>query len=600
VFLKVHSRSKDGKEHRYYSLVESVRTSRGPQHRTLAYLGELNGSSEAAWRRSIAVFNGEGTESQLELFASNAPVVPSGERVAEVLLDRVRWERARDFGELFLAQHLWRLLGLDTLLEERMERSGEQIPWPVMSFILTAARLIAPSSELAVEERFYPRTALEDICGVPEERVNKDRLYRTLDRLLPHKAALESHLKSRLGTLFDEPFDVLLYDLTSTYFEGLAEGNPAARRGYSRDHRSDCVQIVIGLVVTRGGLPLGYEVFHGNRAEPTTLGEMMAKMEALYGKASRIWVFDRGVASENNLEALRRSGGMYLVGTPRTLLRKVETALLEGEWKTVRKGIEVKRVDAPDGSEDTFILCRSADRRQKEAAIHDRFERRIEDRLTRMEAAVGSGRLRSRDVLHQRLGRIKSECSRVARAYNFVVEGDGKALSFSWSKDPARAAFLRHTEGAYLLRTNLSGHAEQELWTMYMQLNDAEAAFRTLKQDLSIRPVYHQLEHRVEAHVLVSFLAYAMYRTLDTLAKAKGLKMTARKIIDALTTIKSGDIILPLVDGRELRLRRVSRPDSRQAELLTKLGLELPERIGPDLMRDPRCSTDLRGASADS
>jgi transposase len=600
VFLKVHSRTKDGKEHRYYSLVESVRTSRGPQHRTLAYLGELNGSSEAAWRRSIAVFNGEGTECQLELFASDAPAVPSGERVAEVLLDRVRWERARDFGELFLAEHLWRLLGLDAVLEEQMEAGGEQIPWPVMAFILTAARLIAPSSELAVEERFYPRTALEDICGVPEERVNKDRLYRTLDRLLPHKAALESHLKSRLGTLFDEPFDVLLYDLTSTYFEGLAEGNPAAQRGYSRDHRPDCAQIVIGLVVTRSGLPLGYEVFHGNRAEPTTLGEMMAKMEALYGKASRIWVFDRGVASEKNLEALRHSGGLYLVGTPRTLLRKVEAALLGGEWKTVRKGIEVKRVDAPDGSEDTFILCRSADRRQKEAAIHDRFERRIEERLTRMQAAVQSGRLRSRDVLHQRLGRIKSECSRVARAYTFEVEGDGRALSFSWSKDQARADFLRHTEGAYLLRTNLSGHAEQELWTMYMQLNDAEAAFRTLKQDLSIRPVYHQLEHRVKAHVLVSFLAYAMYRTLDTLAKAKGLKMTARKIIDALSTIKSGDIILPLVDRQELRLRRVSRPDSRQAELLTKLGLELPERIGPDLMHDPRCSTDLREALADS
>jgi transposase len=306
------------------------------------------------------------------------------------------------------------------------------------------------------------------------------------------------------------------------------------------------------------------------------------------------------VASEKNLEALRRGGGMYLVGTPRTLLRKVEAALLEGEWKTVRKGIEVKRVDAPDGSEDTFILCRSADRRQKEAAIHDRFERRMEERLSRIESAVKNGRLRSRDVLHQRLGRIKYECSRVARAYNFLVEGDGKTLSFSWSKDQARAAFLRHTEGAYLLRTNLRGHDEQELWTMYMQLNDAEAAFRTLKQDLSIRPVYHQLEHRVKAHVLVSFLAYAMYRTLDTLAKAKGLGMTARRIIDAFTTIKSGDIILPLVDGRELRLRRVSRPDPPQAELLTKLGLELPERIGPDLMHDPRCSTDLREASADS
>jgi hypothetical protein len=431
VFLKSHLRQKDGKRHQYYSLVESVRTARGPQHRTLAYLGELNGSSEAAWRKTISVFNGEsGDEYQLELFPSDTPTIPSGERVVQVRLDRVRWERPRDFGQVFLAQHLWKLLGLDALLEKVMPVGDEEIPWPVMAFILTAARLIAPSSELAIEELFYPRTALEDICGVPEEKVNKDRLYRALDQLLPHKAALEGHLKSRLGELFQEPFDVLLYDLTSSYFEGLAEGNPAAQRGYSRDHRPDCVQIVIGLVVTKSGLPLGYEVFHGNQAEAPTLSQMMAKMEQLYGKASRIWVFDRGVASEKNLEALRQSGGSYLVGTPRTLLRKLEAALLDSNWKTVREGIEVKLVPAPDGSQDTFILCRSADRRLKEAAIHERFERRIEDGLSRLVKAVESGRLQSRDVLQQRLGRLKLQYSRVARAYLFRVEGDAKALSF--------------------------------------------------------------------------------------------------------------------------------------------------------------------------
>jgi transposase len=582
VFLKVHHRPKDGKDHRYYSLVESVRTSRGPQHRTLAYLGELNGSTESAWRRSIAVFNGEGTETQLELFASDSAVVPGGERVVQVVLGRVRWERPREFGEVFLARHLWQLLGLDELLESRMTPGSEQIPWPVTSFILTAARLIAPSSELAIEERFYPRTALEDICGVAEEQVNKDRLYRALDHLLPHKAALEAHLKSRIGTLFEEPFDILLYDLTSTYFEGLGESNPQARRGYSRDHRPDCVQVVIGLVVTRSGLPLGYEVFAGNQAESPTLEEMMSKMETLYGKASRIWVFDRGVASEKNLEALRKAGGLFLVGTPRTLLRKVEAELLEENWTKVREGIEVKRVASPDGSEDTFILCRSSDRRKKEAAIHDRFEQRMDERLVRLEAAVKSSRLRSRDVLHQRLGRIKLEHSRVARAYHFHVEGDGETLRFSWTKDEAKARFLRHTEGAYLLRTNLAGHQESELWTMYMQLNDAEAAFRTLKQDLSIRPLHHQSEDRVKAHVLVCFLAYAMYRTLDRLAKVKGLGMTARRVLDSLAGIKSGDIVLPLVDGRELKLRRVSRPDPNQAEILTRLGLDLPERVGTD------------------
>jgi len=600
VFLKSHLRQKDGKRHQYYSLVESVRTARGPQHRTLAYLGELNGSSEAAWRKTISVFNGEsGDEYQLELFPSDTPTIPSGERVVQVRLDRVRWERPRDFGQVFLAQHLWKLLGLDALLEKVMPVGDEEIPWPVMAFILTAARLIAPSSELAIEELFYPRTALEDICGVPEEKVNKDRLYRALDQLLPHKAALEGHLKSRLGELFQEPFEILLYDLTSSYFEGLAEGNPAAQRGYSRDHRPDCVQIVIGLVVTKSGLPLGYEVFHGNQAEAPTLSQMMAKMEQLYGKASRIWVFDRGVASEKNLEALRQSGGSYLVGTPRTLLRKLEAALLDSNWKTVREGIEVKLVPAPDGSQDTFILCRSADRRLKEAAIHERFERRIEDGLSRLVKAVESGRLQSRDVLQQRLGRLKLQYSRVARAYLFRVEGDAKALSFSWTKDQAKADYQRHSEGAYLLRTNLSGHAEAELWTMYMQLNDAEAAFRTLKQDLSIRPIYHQREQRVNAHVLVCFLAYALYRTLDRIAKAKGLGITARKALASLATIKTGDIILPLLDGREIRLRRVSRPDRPQAELLARLGLDLPERVGTDSLT-PRCSTDLQPAPTHS
>jgi transposase len=583
VFLKSHSRSKDGKQHRYYSLVESVRTARGPQHRTLAYLGELNGTAEATWRKTISVFNGEaGEECQLQLFPSDAPTIPSGERVVQVVLERVRWERPRDFGEVFLAQHLWKLLGLEERLLELMPEGDEEIPWAVMAFILVAARLIEPSSELAIEERFYPRTALEDICGVPEDKVNKDRLYRGLDQLLPHKAALEGHLKSRLGELFHESFDVLFYDLTSTYFEGLAEGNPAAKRGYSRDHRPDCVQIVIGLVVTKSGLPLGYEVFHGNQAEAPTLEQMMAKMETLYGKASRIWVFDRGVASEKNLEALRQSGGAYLVGTPRTLLRKVEVALLEGDWKYVREGIEVQVVPAPDGSQDTFILCRSTDRRQKEAAIHDRFERMIEEGFGRLERAVHSGRLKSRDILQQRLGRLMLECSRVARAYSFRVEGDGEMLGFSWTKDQAKATFLRHSQGAYLLRTNLRGHSEQELWSMYMQLNDAEAAFRTLKQDLSIRPIYHQLEARVNAHVLVCFLAYALYRTLDALTRTKGLGMSARKVLASLAMIKSGDIILPLVDGREIRLRRVSRPEPHQAELLTRLGLDLPERVGTD------------------
>jgi len=582
VFLKAHARTKDGKQHRYYSLVESVRTARGPQHRTLAYLGELNAATEATWRRTISVLRRDGTAEQLELYGDDASHVPSGERVVRVLLDRVRWERPRDFGEVFVAYELWRLLGLDALLSERMRAADADVPWDVMAFVLAAARLIAPSSELAIEEQFYPRTALDDVVGVPSDKVNKDRLYRALDQLGPHKRAIEVHLRERLGALFNEPFDLLLYDLTSTYFEGLAEGNPAACRGYSRDHRPDCAQIVIGLVVTHSGLPLGYEVFHGNRADATTLDEMMEKIETQYGKASRVWVFDRGVASEKNLEALRRCGGNYLVGTPRTMLRKVEAALVEQDWKTIRDGIEVKSVPAPDGGTDTFVLCRSAERQVKEAAIHDRFERQIEERLNRLVLAVQRGRLRSRDRVLLRLGRLRGDCSRVARAYRVQVDGDGDALSVSWSKDPERAAYMRNTEGAYLLRTNLVGKPEEELWHTYMQLNDAEAAFRTLKQDLSIRPIHHQLEHRVEAHVLVCFLAYTMYRTLDRMSRDRGIGISARKILGRLGTIKSGDVILPLVDGRELHLRRVSRPDQLQAQLLAQLGISLPERVGRD------------------
>jgi transposase len=598
MFLKAHTRRKDGKANRYFSLVESVRTVRGSQHRTLAYLGELNSSTEAAWRRSISVFNGDGIERQLELFAADTPDVPDGERVVRVRLDGVRWERPRDFGEIFLANHLWRLLRLDQALTDCIETGDEDVPWPVMAFILTAARLISPSSELAIEQQYYPRTALEDITGIPAEKVNTDRLYRTLDQLLPHKGTLETHLKARLGTLFAEPCDLLLYDLTSTYFEGLSEGNPDAARGYSRDHRPDCAQIVIGLVVTRSGLPLAYEVFAGNRSDSTTLSEIMQRMEELHGKAERVWVFDRGVASEKNLEALRASGGLYLVGTPRTLLRKVERRLLDEDFVTIREGIAVKVVPAPDGSRDTFILCRSAQRREKEAAIYDRFEKKMESGLERLVKSIESGRSRSRDILQQRLGRLRLTCSRVARAYIVEVDGDGNSIKLRWRKDEEKSAYLRQVQGSYLLRTNLVGQSESELWKMYMQLNDAEAAFRTLKQDLAIRPIHHQLQDRVKAHVLVCFLAYALHRTLDALSRPKGLRKSPRQILAQLATIKSGDIILPLTDGRELCLRRVSRPDRSQAELLAQLGLDLPHKIGTDSVSDTRqkCSTDLRHA----
>ena len=591
MFLRATNRRKDGKDHRYFSIVENRRVSSGRVvQRRVLYLGEINDSQQIAWRKSLEVFDETQQRfSSLSLFPDDREVPVEELTSIQVKLAEMELRRPRAFGNCWLGCELWRQLGLDEFWRERLSAATkrETVPWEKVLELLMVNRLIEPGSEFRLHRHWFERSAMADLLKVDFAVAEKDRLYRCLDRLLACKQELFVFLRQRWQDLFQPDFEVLLYDLTSTYIEGEGEGIPKAQYGYSQDKRFDCRQVVIGLVVTRSGLPLGYEVFAGNQAESPTLEEMMAKMEALYGKASRIWVFDRGVASERNLEALRRAGGLYLVGTPRTLLRKVEAQLLEENWTTVREGIEVKRVASPDGSQDTFILCRSTDRRAKEAAIHDRFEQRIEDKLARIQAAVQSGRLRSRDVLQQRLGRLKLEYSRVARAYSFQVEGDGASLSLSWAKNTDKAQFQRHSEGAYLLRTNLVGHDEPELWRMYMQLNDAEAAFRTLKQDLSIRPVFHQTEHRVKAHVLVCFLAYAMYRTLDRLAKTKGLDLTARRILDSLATIKSGDIVLPLVDGRQIKLRRVSRPDSRQAEILTRLGLELPERVGTDTVHAP-------------
>src|SRR5437870_10189177 len=374
MFLRSNHRIKDGKDHTHWSLVETVRTPDGPRQRTLCYLGELNGSAQARWLKTIEVFNEQGESHQLKLFPSDVEPPEDDAAVARVRLDQVRLERSRRFGDCFLGLELWKRLELDGFWEALLDRPDDaaEVPWSRIAALLAVNRLCAPGSELAIEERWYPATALDDLLGIAEGKINDTRLYRCLDRLLPHKTQLERHLTGRYGALFQAEFDVLLYDLTSTYVEGAAAQNPLMQRGYSRDHRPDCKQVVIALIVNEEGFPLSYEVFDGDRAEVTTLEAVLRTVERKYGRARRVWVFDRGVVSEENRAAVRNGEGSYLVGIPRWKLKQFERGLQEGGWWQFRPEVEVKRVRVPSG-EETYILCRTPARREKEKAIRSRF-----------------------------------------------------------------------------------------------------------------------------------------------------------------------------------------------------------------------------------
>ena len=589
MFLRRNDRQKDGKGHTYWSLVETVRTPDGPRQRTLCYLGELNGSAQARWLKTIEVFNEQGESHQLKLFPSDVEPPEDDAAVARVRLDQVRLERSRWFGDCFLGLELWKRLELDGFWEALLDRPDDaaEVPWSRIAALLAVNRLCAPGSELAIEERWYPATALDDLLGIAEGKINDTRLYRCLDRLLPHKTQLERHLTGRYGELFRAEFDVLLYDLTSSYVEGAAEKDPMMRRGYSRDHRPDCKQVIIALIVNGEGFPLSYETFDGNRADVTTVEAVLRMVERKYGRARRVWVFDRGVVSEENLEALRRRGGQYLVGTPRSKLKQFERQLLEGGWEQVRPDVEVKLVPTPQG-EETYILCRSTARQAKEQAIHSRFSTRMERALTALQKRVGEGQLKDRNKIERRLGKIQARHPQVADLYEVgVTEKDG-APALQWQALEGRQTWQRAREGAYLLRTNLPPDKPESLWKNYIQLTEAEAAFRALKSELSIRPIFHQLERRAKAHILVAFLGYALWVTLKHLLIRNRSAFSPAKALALLGTLISADIVLPTTDGREIRLRRVTTPSAEQKQLLDQLGITLPSRLNSDR----ECSVD--------
>jgi transposase len=491
----------------------------------------------------------------------------------------VRVERVRDFGGYWLGLQMVDQLGLIPLLEQLMPPGREEIPWPMMALVLVLMRLCEPSSELQIAEHLYERSLLGDLLGVPVEKVNDDRLYRALDRLLPHKGELEKHLKDRLGELFHLEYDLLLYDVTSTYFEGECGANGQARRGYSRDHRPDCKQVCLALVVSREGMPLGYEVFAGNSTDVTTVEEIVEKIEGQYGAASRIWVLDRGMVSEENLEYLRGRGQQYIVGTPRSWLKRFERELLGQEWEEIREGLEVKLCRAPEGKE-SFILCRSQARGMKEKQIHQRFEKRIEQRLARLSQGCRA-RKQTVGAVERRVGRILAENSRGAGLFRVQVRegGEGGGAQVVWEKAEEWRQWAELSEGCYLLRSNITHCDAEDLWKAYIQLTEAEAAFRIQKSDLRIRPIWHQKEERVQAHILVCFLAYVLWKTLGQRCKRAGLGSEPRKVLEEIGQIKAVDVVMPTKAGTVIRKRCIAQPTKPQAALLQRLQLKLPQRM---------------------
>jgi transposase len=557
----------------YWQLVESHRTERGPRQRVVAYLGDMDekerlGLLDTASNRS-GVF-------QYQLFDED--LQPEW---ATVNTAKLRVERACDFGGYWLGLEILHQLGLTEFLEGVMDEGQEEISWPAMALVLVLMRLCQPSSELRIAEHLYERSALGDLLGIPREKVNDDRLYRALDMLLPHKASLEKHLKERLGELFALDYDLLLYDMTSTYFEGQAEGNELARYGYSRDHRGDCKQVTMALVVSRGGMPLGYEVFAGNRNDVLTVEEMVEKIETAYGRAERIWVMDRGMVSEENLEYLREGGRRYIVGTPRSELRKHERELLDSQgWQAIREGLEVKLCSGEDGKE-TFILCRSEARREKERAMVDRVVKRIEESLVKMSTACAKRKKKpATGQLERRVGALLEANSRARGLFKVeIVEGEGGKVAVQWEKEEGKRQWVELTAGCYLLRSNISDWKAEDLWEAYVQLTQAEAAFQIQKSDLGIRPVWHQKSERVQGHILVCFLAYVVWKTLGQMCKAAGLGDQPRKVLDEISQIKMVDVVLPTREGVEIRKRCVSQPGKAQSVLLDRLRMRLPRQL---------------------
>jgi transposase len=584
MYLRRHRSGSGEQVYEYWTLVKSVRTACGPRQEIVATLGKLPGLDQqvrASWEEVEALLDGKSSSNQQLSFGESGGAEKPLWR--EVNVREVRVERTREFGEVYLGLALWRRLHLHTLLGELIGWGKEEVPWELTASVLTVARFCGQLSELGVAERWYQRTALEDLLGVSWDKINEDRLYRGLDELAEKKDQLTAHLLKRYESLFGVGFEFLVYDVTSTFFEGQGGGLKAAR-GHSRDKRPDCKQVCIGLVVSSEGLPLAYEVFAGNRSDVTTVQEIVTMMESKYGKAKRIWVMDRGMVSQLNLDFLKQRQAYYVVGTRKSELKKYQSALLDSKgWHKVRPDVEVKLIEPAEGTTgDQLILCRSAARQQKEKGMLARQEQRLLKKLIQIDQSLAR-KPKKKEPVERRIGRWLGRYPAADKIFEVkaLTNDQGQAYGLSIACKVDRTQWAQQAQGAYLLQSNWPEKDPIKFWAWYMQLEQAEAAFRTSKSDLKLRPIFHHKTERVEAHILVCFLALAMWRTLEMWMKGKGLGTCARQLVGEIATIKSMDVVLPVRSDQEqaeLRLRVVSTPDRMVAELLQRLDLHLPAR----------------------
>lgn len=583
MFLRETNRYKDGKDHRYYSVVENRRVRNGRSvQKTLLYLGEINDSQKAGWVRAIEVVEGR-QRRQLALFPGDRQIPEGVENGVRLRMGQLELERPRQWGACWLACHLWELVGLGKFWRDRLGASRKGTRWLSVLQTLVSYRLIDPGSEWRLHRYWYEHSAMGDLLGEDFSVAEKDTLYRCHDRLLRHKEALCAHLRAKWAELFGTRFDVLLYDLTSTYFESDPPFGDKRQFGYSRDKRNDCVQVVVALVVTPEGFPLAYEVLPGNTQDRQTLRGMLSKIAAQYGEAEGVWIMDRGIPTEEVLGEMREAEVpvRYLVGTPRGHLTRYEAELSRLSWQEVRENVRVKLLSK---DKEVYILAESRDRRMKERGIRLRVLRRL---LTRLRE-IRSQKTIDRDQLLKKVGAAEKEAGRFARLLEVRIPKADEPINeqtFSWRVNREKYRRMRCRDGRYLLRSNQAGGDPADLWTQYMVLTEVEEAFRNLKGDLAVRPIFHQLESRIEAHIFVCFLAYCLHVTLRQLAKAYAPGLTARSILEQMKAIQMIDLKVPTTDGRWLRMSRYTKPDRTQQLLLTQLKLTLPPQPPPEISR---------------
>ncbi len=577
MFLRCTKRRKDGKEHRYWNVVENRRVSGGRVvQRQVLYLGEINDSQREAWRKTIEVFeDGVPTPRTMALFAEDRQVQIDDEDVVQIRLKDLQLHRPRQWGACWLACHLYEQLGLDEFWAQHLEPSREGTRWDLITQTLSCYGLIDPGSEWRLHRQWYDKSAMGDLLGAGFELVEIHKLYECLDKLVAHKRTLFDHLRQRWKDLFNAKFDVLLYDLTSTYFESDPPFPEEDKRkyGYSRDKRFDCVQVVIALIVTPEGFPLAYEVMAGNTADNTTLGGFLKKIEEQYGQAERIWVMDRGIPTEELLKQMRQSDPpvYYLVGTPKGRLNRYEEALIQKPWCKVRDGVEVKLL--PEDGE-LYVLAQSRDRINKERSMRRRQLKKLWRRLHQLQ-----GMRMTRDQLLLKLGAAKQQSPSAWRLVQIDIPDGNEALRFWLLKDKLRS--VRRREGRYLLRTNLVGRDPAQMWQFYTQLVQVEEAFKTLKGDLAIRPIHHQKQDRIEAHIFVAFMAYCMHVTLQRRLRDLAPGLTPRSVLEKFAAVQMIDVHLPTTDGRKVIMSRYTQPEPELQVILEQLRLALPAQLPP-------------------